>query len=149
MRHTLCTPRHDIGKGWELNYGVEAQLTDNASYQTTRDANGLPLADATSHADYDERILDIYAGFSKQITPSFSVETSLGTEQYHTPKWNEWRWYPTLNALWTASKNNMLNLSFSSQNVFPAYWSTMSSIFYSSAYSEILQNPAESCRKLR
>ena len=132
---------HDIGKGWELNYGAEAQLTNNMSYQTTRDANGLPLADATSHVDYDERILDLYAGFSKQLTPSFSVETSLGAEQYHTPKWNEWRWYPTLNALWTANKNNMFNLSFSSQNVFPSYWSTMSSIFYSSAYSEIWGNP--------
>lgn len=132
---------HDLGKGWELNYGVEAQLTNNASYQTTCDANGQPLADATSHVDYDERIFDIYAGFSKQITPSFSVETSLGAEQYHTPKWNEWRWYPTLNALWTVDKNNMLNFSFSSQNVFPTYWSTMSSIFYSSAYSEIWGNP--------
>ena len=132
---------HDIGKGWELNYGVEAQLTNNTSYQTTRDANGRPLADATSHVDYDERILDIYAGFNKQITPSFSVETSLGAEQYHTPKWNEWRWYPTLNTLWTVDKDNMLNLSFSSQNVFPTYWSTMSSIFYTSAYSEIWGNP--------
>ena len=75
-----------MGKGWEFNYGVEAQLTNNASYQTTCDANGQPLADATSHVDYDERIFDIYAGFSKQITPSFSVETSLGAEQYHTPK---------------------------------------------------------------
>ena len=132
---------HDLGKGWELNYGVEAQLTNNASYQTTCDANGQPLADATSHVDYDERIFDIYAGFSKQITPSFCVETSLGAEQYHTPKWNEWRWYPTLNALWTVDKNNILNLSFSSQNVFPTYWSTMSSIYYSSAYSEIWGNP--------
>ena len=35
----------------------------------------------------------------------------------------------------------MFNLSFSSQNVFPSYWSTMSSIFYSSAYSEIWGNP--------
>ena len=132
---------HGMGKGWELNYGVEAQLTNNTSYQTTRDANGQPLADATSHVDYDECILDIYVGFSKQITPSFSVETSLGAEQYHTPKWNKWRWYPTLNALWTADKNNMLNLSFSSQNVFPTYWSTMNNIFYSSAYSEIWGNP--------
>ena len=132
---------HDMGKDWELNYGAEAQLTNNASYQTTCDANGQSLADATSQVDYDERIIDIYAGFSKQITPSLSIETSLGTEQYHTPKWNEWRWYPILNALWTVDKNNILNLSFSSQTVFPSYWSTMSSIFYSSAYSEIWGNP--------
>jgi hypothetical protein len=132
---------HDMGKGWELNYGVEAQLTNNTSYQTTREANGQQLADATSRVGYDERIFDIYAGFSKQITPSFSIETSLGAEQYQAPKWNEWRWYPTLNALWNVDKNNMLNLSFSSQNVFPNYWSTMSSIFYSSAYSEIWGNP--------
>lgn len=132
---------HKLGHGWELNYGAEAQLTNNNSYQTTRDTNGQPIADATSKVDYTERIIDIYTGVSKQITPSFSIEASLGAEQYHTPIWDEWRWYPTMNALWNIGKDNILNLSFSSQAIFPSYWSTMSSIFYSSAYDEIWGNP--------
>lgn len=133
--------KHKLGKGWELNYGLEAQLTNNESYQTTCTADGKQLPDATSHVDYEERILDFYVGFSKQITSSFSLEASLGAEQYNAPKWNEWRVYPTLNATYNIDKENLLNLSFTSKTAYPTYWSTMSSIFYTSAYSEIWGNP--------
>ena len=132
---------HNLGHGWELNYGVEAQLTRNESYQTTLDADSRVIPDASTHVDYDERIFDVYAGFCKQFSPSFSVDASLGAEHYDAPKWNEWRMYPTLNALWTVNKQNTLTFSFNSQAVFPTYWSTMSSIFYTSAYSEIWGNP--------
>ncbi len=132
---------HPLKNGWELNYGIEAQLTKNESYQNTWDVDGLILSDATSHVDYDERIFDIYAGFNKQITPSINIEGSLGAQRYYTPKWNEWRLYPVMNALWNINEKNILNFSFNSQSVYPTYWSTMSSIFYTSAYSEIWGNP--------
>ena len=132
---------HDLHHGWGLDYGVKAQFTANESYQTTLDAKGQPVADATSRADYDERILNGYVGFSKQFSPSLSIDASIAVEQYHTPKWNDWRIYPTFNLMWQANKQNMLNLSFGSDAIYPSYWSTMSSIYYSSAYSEIWGNP--------
>ena len=132
---------HALPKGWELNYGGKAQFTNNNSYQTTLDASGLPLSDATSHVDYNERILNGYAGMSKQIGQTLSLEASVTAEQYHATKWNEWRIYPQFNAMWNINEKNMLNLSFSSEAVYPSYWSTMSSIYYASAYSEIWGNP--------
>ena len=132
---------HALPKGWELNYGGKAQFTNNNSYQTTFNADHQPLPDATSHVDYNERILNAYAGFSKQIGQSISLDASLTAEQYHATKWNEWRIYPQFNAMWNINEKNMLNLSFSSEAVYPSYWSTMSSIYYASAYSEIWGNP--------
>ncbi len=132
---------HSLPKGWELNYGGKAQFTNNNSFQTTFDADHQPLPDATSHVDYNERILNAYAGFSKQIVQSLSLDASLTAEQYHATKWNEWRIYPQFNAMWNIDAQNMLNLSFSSEAVYPSYWSTMSSIYYASAYSEIWGNP--------
>ena len=132
---------HALPKGWELSYGGKAQFTNNNSYQTTLDASGLPLPDATSHVDYDERILNGYVGMSKQIGQSLSLDASVTAEQYHATKWNEWRIYPQFNAMWNINAQNMLNLSFSSEAVYPSYWSTMSSIYYASAYSEIWGNP--------
>ena len=132
---------HSLPKGWELNYGGKAQFTNNNSYQTTFNADHQPLPDATSHVDYNERILNAYAGFSKQIGQSLSLDASLTAEQYHATKWNEWRIYPQFNAMWNINEKNMLNLSFSSEAVYPSYWSTMSSIYYASAYSEIWGNP--------
>ncbi|MBR1518776.1 MAG: TonB-dependent receptor [Prevotella sp.] len=132
---------HALPKGWELNYGGKAQFTNNNSYQTTFNADHQPLPDATSYVDYNERILNAYAGFSKQIGQSLSLDASLTAEQYHATKWNEWRIYPQFNAMWNINEKNMLNLSFSSEAIYPSYWSTMSSIYYASAYSEIWGNP--------
>ena len=132
---------HSLPKGWELNYGGKAQFTNNNSFQTTFDADHQPLPDATSHVDYNERILNAYAGFSKQIVQSFSLDASLTAEQYHATKWNEWRIYPQFNAMWNINEKNMLNLAFSSEAIYPSYWSTMSSVYYASAYSEIWGNP--------
>ena len=132
---------HSLAHGWGLSYGVKGQFTSNKSYQTTIDKDGTILPDGTSSVDNNERIWNIYAGFSKQINKAVSLEASVAAEQYHSPIWDKWRVYPTLNALWNVNDNHLLNLSFSSNSEFPSYWSTMSNVFYSSTYSEIHGNP--------
>lgn len=132
---------HSLTQGWGLSYGVKGQFTSNKSYQTTIDKDGSVLPDGTSSVDLNERIWNIYAGFSKQINKAVSVEASVAAEQYHSPIWDKWRVYPTLNALWNDNDNHLLNLSFSSNSEFPSYWSTMSNVFYSSTYTEIHGNP--------
>ncbi len=132
---------HSLTQGWGLSYGVKGQFTSNKSYQTTIDKDGSVLPDGTSSVDLNERIWNIYAGFSKQINKAISLEASVAAEQYHSPIWNKWRVYPTLNALWNVNDNHLLNLSFSSNSEFPSYWSTMSNVFYSSTYTEIHGNP--------
>ena len=132
---------HSLSHGWGLSYGVKGQFTSNKSYQTTIDKDGTILPDGTSSVDNNERIWNIYAGFSKQINKAISLEASFAAEQYHSPVWDKWRVYPTLNALWNVSDNHLLNLSFSSDSEFPSYWSTMSNVFYSSTYTEIHGNP--------
>ena len=132
---------HSLAHGWGLSYGVKGQFTSNKSYQTTIDKDGTILPNGTSSVDNNERIWNIYAGFSKQINKAISLEASVAAEQYHSPIWDKWRVYPTLNALWNVNDNHLLNLSFSSNSEFPSYWSTMSNVFYSSTYSEIHGNP--------
>lgn len=132
---------HSLSHGWGLSYGVKGQFTSNKSYQTTIDKDGSVLPDGTSSVDLNERIWNIYAGFSKQINKAISLEASVAAEQYHSPIWDKWRVYPTLNALWNVNDNHLLNLSFSSNSEFQSYWSTMSNVFYSSTYTEIHGNP--------
>ena len=132
---------HSLAHGWGLSYGVKGQFTSNKSYQTTIDKDGTIQPNGTSSVDNNERIWNIYAGFSKQINKAFSLEASVAAEQYHSPIWDKWRVYPTLNALWNVNDNHLLNLSFSSNSEFPSYWSTMSNVFYSSTYTEIHGNP--------
>ena len=132
---------HSLSHGWGLSYGVQGQFASNKSYQNTLDKKGNILPNATSSVDINERIWNMYAGFSKQVNKAISLEASVAAEQYHSPMWNKWRIYPTLNALWSINENHLLNLSFNSNSVFPSYWSTMSNVFYSSTYTEVHGNP--------
>ena len=132
---------HSLSHGWGLSYGVKGQFASNKSYQNTLDKKGNILPNATSSVDINERIWNMYAGFSKQVNKAISLEASVAAEQYHSPMWNKWRIYPTLNALWSINNNHLLNLSFNSNSVFPNYWSTMSNVFYSSTYTEVHGNP--------
>lgn len=132
---------HQFGKGWGISYGVKGQFTGNNSYQRTKDAQGNFVPDATRSIDNDERIWNLYGGVSKQVSQALSLEASVEAEQYHSSVWDKWRVYPSFNALWVVNKDNVMNLSFSSDSQFPNYWSTMSSVFYSSTYSEIWGNP--------
>ena len=132
---------HELKNDRELSYGLMMQFTDNRSYQTTTDLNGTPLPDATSEVDYLERIYSPYVGISKQFGKKLSLDASITVENYNSLKWNEWRIYPSFNAMWNINKENMLNFSFNSNAKYPSYWSTMSSIYYMSSYSEIWGNP--------
>ena len=131
---------HDVGHGFEVNYGLKAQLTRNASYQTTWDATHTVLPDASSRVDYEERILNAYVGAGGKVGP-VGLEASVTAEQYHTAQWNRWRAFPAVSALWNVTPRHMLNLSYSAETIYPSYWSTMSNIYYTSAYSEIWGSP--------
>lgn len=132
---------HSLQNGWGLSYGAKAQFTNNNSFQTTQTPKGETLPEATSHVDIDERIANTYFGFNKQIGKDVTIDASVAAENFHTPQWNEWRVYPTVNATWNVNEHHLLNLSFSSNAEYPSYWSTMNSIYYSSTYSEIWGNP--------
>lgn len=132
---------HSLANGWALSYGVNGQFASNKSYQNTINKEGNIIPEATSGVDINERIWNLYAGVSKQISKDISLEASIAAEQYHSPTWDKWRIYPTFNGLWNISNDHLLNLSFSSNSEFPSYWSTMSSVLYSSTYTEIHGNP--------
>lgn len=132
---------HELGSDYELSYGVMMQFADNRSYQITNDLQGNPLDDATSSADYLERIYSPYVGISRQFGKNLSIDASVTVENYNSIKWNEWRIYPSFNAMWNINKDNMLSFSFNSNADYPSYWSTMSGVYYLSSYSETWGNP--------
>ena len=132
---------HDLRNKWELSYGFKMQISNNVSYQITEDVDGKEMPSGSSKVDYQERILSPYAGVTKQFNEHLSMDASATVEQYHTPKWNEWRVYPSLNTMWKVNGKNILNLSANAHSVYPSYWSIMNSVYYSSVYSEIWGNP--------
>ncbi len=132
---------HSLKHQLKLSYGTKFQTSKNKSYQVTTYKDGSALPDASSSANVEEKIWNLYGGLSKQINEQISLEASVEAELYHSPQWSKWHIYPTVNASWKVKPSNVLNLSFSSNSEFPSYWSTMSSIYYASTYTEIWGNP--------
>ena len=77
---------HALPNDWELNYGAKAQFTNNNSYQTTLDANQQPMPDATSSVDYDERILNAYAGLSTELRGKGAVHEQQQLSDHPRPE---------------------------------------------------------------
>ena len=132
---------HKLGKNWALNYGLKYQKSNNNSYQTTRNASGVILPEATNEVNIDEHVFNSHIGFSKQIGKGMSVNASLAFENFHSPQWDDWHVYPSFNATWMINTRHLLNLSLNSDASYPSYWSTMNQIFYSSSYQEVWGNP--------
>ena len=65
---------HTLGRGWQLNYGLEWQTANNKSYQTTLNNAGIVLPEATSEVNIDEQRFNGYIGFSKQFGKGLSLE---------------------------------------------------------------------------
>lgn len=132
---------HSLKSGWGVNYGTKLNLTSNNSYQRSTDGQGDVIPESTSDSHIDERVLNCYVGATKSFGDRFSFDASLALENYHTDLWNDWNLFPALNATWQVADGHLLQLSFSSDRTYPSYWSTMGSIFYSGAYTEIHGNP--------
>lgn len=132
---------HRIKNDCGIIYGIKTQVTNNISYQKTYDGMGMEIPKGASRVNYQERIVSPYVGVSKVFNKHLSLDISVSAEHYHTPRWNECRIYPSLRATWNMNKDNYLNLSFSSNAVYPSYWSTMNSVYFASAYKEIWGNP--------
>ncbi len=132
---------HSFQKQWDINYGAKLSLTNQKSWQTTVSPDGKVITNGTANVDYTERVLNAYAGFTKSWGQSLSFQASAEVENYHTPNINNWRVYPVANLFYMADKNNLLNLSLSSNSSFPSYWSMMNTTYYSTVYEEIQGNP--------
>lgn len=132
---------HKLPKDWTIDYGAKGQFTRNNNTQRTTDASGNVVDNATSALCIDERIVSLYAGFSKQVCKSLFLQMQAEVENFHTPVWNKWSVYPGMNISWQASPKHMLNLAFSSESKFPSYWATMNTVQYASAYDEVHGSP--------
>jgi len=133
---------HALGRGLTLNYGARAQWTNNKSHQTATSSEGAPLSQATGSVGFVERIVSGYAGMEKTFALGISLETSVAVEHYHRPGHHRWLVCPRLVADWPINKRHALNLSLTADATYPSFWSTLGSVYYSSAYTEIWGNPS-------
>lgn len=140
----FLSEEQDLGKGWGINYGAVYTTSIDHSYQYYYNPESGELLSENNNmkSRRREQTLNFYAGFNKSFGDKLSLDVSLAAEQFHTPVWNEWNFYPTMNLNYTPSAGNIWQLSFSSDKSYPDYWATQDAISYlGGGYSEIHGNP--------
>ena len=140
----FLSEEQNLGKGWGINYGAvyTTSIDHSHQYYYHPESGELLSGNNNMKSRRREQTLNFYAGFNKSFGDKLSLDVSLATEQFHTPVWNEWNLYPTLNLSYVPSAGNIWQLSFSSDKNYPDYWATQDAISYlGGGYSEIHGNP--------
>ena len=133
---------HSLQGGTEINYGVKYTATHDNSYQFYRDGEtGALIPDNSEKLLRKEYTLNMYTGASHSFGKKFSAEVSLAAELYHAGERHSWMLYPTVNTTYTPADGHTLQMSFTSNRKYPAYWQLQPIIQYVDSYTEAHGNP--------
>lgn len=133
---------HSLQGGTEINYGVKYTTTHDNSYQFYRDGEtGALIPDNSEKLLRKEYTLNMYTGASHSFGKKFSAEVSLAAELYHAEGRHSWMLYPTVNTTYTLADGHTLQMSFTSNRKYPAYWQLQPIIQYVDSYTEAHGNP--------
>ena len=83
----------------------------------------------------------MYTGASHSFGKKFSAEISLAAELYHAGERHSWMLYPIVNTTYTPADGHTLQMSFTSNRKYPAYWQLQPIIQYVDSYTEAHGNP--------
>lgn len=127
--------RHTFDSGWELTAGGAFAFARSHDWQHYTVLEGSP---ATSDTDsqLDEYTANLYAGFGRQFG-KVGLTASLAGEYYRLGDYENWSLYPQASMNWMPSERHILQLNFSSDKEYPAYWEMQGAISYIDGYSEI------------
>ena len=127
--------RHTFDSGWELTAGGAFAFARSHDWQHYTVLEGAPTTSDTD-ARLDEYTGNLYAGFGRQFG-KVGFSASLAGEYYRLGDYENWSLYPQASLNWTPSERHILQLNFSSDKEYPAYWEMQGAISYIDGYSEI------------
>lgn len=127
--------RHAFDSGWELTVGGAFAFARSHDWQHYTVLEGAPATSDTD-ARLDEYTANLYAGFGRQYG-KLGFSASLSGEYYRLGDYENWSLYPQASLNWMPSERHIVQLNFSSDKQYPAYWEMQGAISYIDGYSEI------------
>jgi hypothetical protein len=121
-----------------LNYGAQYMYATDKSSQIYE---SVDLSKLNTDSQSTEHTVTAYAGFKKQIGSKLSVSASVTGEYYRLINLKEWTIFPAMEMMYFISPSQIMQLSFSSDKVYPTYWELHGAVSYLNGYSEIHGNP--------
>ena len=127
--------RHAFDSGWELTAGGAFAFARSHDWQHYTVLEGSPATSDTD-AQLDEYTGNLYAGVGRQFG-KVGFSASLAGEYYRLGDYENWSLYPQASMNWMPSERHIVQLNFSSDKEYPAYWEMQGAISYIDGYSEI------------
>ena len=131
--------RHAFDSGWELTAGGAFAFARSHDWQHYTVLEGAPATTDTD-ARLDEYTGNLYAGFGRQFG-KVGFSASLAGEYYQLGDYENWSLYPQASMNWMPSERHIVQLNFSSDKEYPAYWEMQGAVSYIDGYSEIHGTP--------
>ena len=138
-----------LRKGWALNYGAEASLSDTHN-ESGQSVDRVIAAEGTFRLKQKDYSVGGFVGFTKQFGKKISLDASVSLQYYKASVdsagkkktlWNRVSLFPQLNFTYKAHPYGLLMFSFSSDKSYPSYWMTTPNTYYMNVYSSMIGNP--------
>lgn len=140
-RYRLYADQSHSIKTWTLNYGAQYIYAVDRSSQIYHAQKGEDMTASGMDSKLKEYTGNLYVGFEKTVGDKLSLTGSLTGEYYKLGAFDEWTLFPAFEATYSVSPSQMIQLSISSDKVYPDYWELHGSIGYLNGYSELHGNP--------
>ena len=140
---------HKLANNWTINYGGNYSLANTRNFSDAV-RNDTVYNSASFDNAQKENIWNIFGGFTKSFSQQFSLQMSLAVENYKasetskgikTQLWDDWAFFPTLNATYTVSPTHIFQFSISADKKYPSYWSLNPTVYHFNAYGITYGNP--------
>jgi hypothetical protein len=132
---------HSLPSKWELNYGAQYMYATDKSFQIYNSPAENDMSGLNMNHQLTEHTANAYIGIEKNIGDKLSIIASVTGEYYKLTDFDEWTVFPALEMTYFVSPSQIMQLSFSSDKVYPAYWEMLGAVNYLNGYSEIHGNP--------
>lgn len=133
--------KHDLSKGWTLNYGGLFSFASDNGNQIYTNVNKSDVALRDTHNKLKEYTYNFYTGFEKTFNEKLSISASVAAEFYKLDDFSQWSVFPTLEMTYMIAPEHVIQLSMSSDKSYPDYWEMHGAVSYLNGYSEIHGNP--------
>lgn len=122
-----------VGSSYSLS-----QSKDKIEYQLIEGKLDVSNSDLTQR----EYNFTLYTGVEQKFSDKFSASAYLTLEQYKRAGLNKRLLYPQASFTYAIAPDHLVQGSFSSEKVYPSFWSMQGVVSYIDGYSEVRGNPS-------
>ncbi|MDR1887056.1 MAG: TonB-dependent receptor family protein, partial [Prevotellaceae bacterium] len=140
-RRLYVDKSHTLSRNRTLNYGVQYLHATDHSSQIYYSQENIDNYASNTDSRQTEHTADLYAGFEWSIGEKLSLSASLTGEYYRLNEYDEWTLFPAFEATYLVSPSHIVQLSVSSDKIYPSYWELHGAVGYINGYAEIHGNP--------